>query len=311
MDRAADDRAQAPEWLPDSFLKSDGAPDVQFEGYQYFTFPMDHGEFSRTGVIGNPMRATAEKGEEALERFSDHLVRAIDEFRAADGRGAPARVRGARVSTTPPALRRAADPRAHPARRRRVGRRPRARSHGVLDHRPPRPRAALARRARRARARRRAGAAGRRAGDRDPAHRLGAARGGQPRREGDDRRPRRARGPLGLDDLPRLLVVVPGAGAAAGERARDRPHAGHELAGDRLRARRRADPRDRHARRARPAHAAARRPLDDRLPGRAELRARVLLVRGRDAGRRADDVAAARSPTSSTSRARTRRGRSG
>jgi creatinine amidohydrolase len=32
-------------------------------------------------VIGNPMRATAEKGEEALERFSDHLVRAIDEFR--------------------------------------------------------------------------------------------------------------------------------------------------------------------------------------------------------------------------------------
>jgi creatinine amidohydrolase len=81
MDRAADDRAQAPEWLPDSFLKSDGAPDVQFEGYQYFTFPMDHGEFSRTGVIGNPMRATAEKGEQALERFSDHLVRAIDEFR--------------------------------------------------------------------------------------------------------------------------------------------------------------------------------------------------------------------------------------
>ena len=84
MDRAADDRAQAPSWLPDSFLKSDGAPDVQFEGYQYFSFPMDHAEFSRTGVIGNPMRATAEKGEEALTRFSDHLVRAIDEFRPLD-----------------------------------------------------------------------------------------------------------------------------------------------------------------------------------------------------------------------------------
>jgi creatinine amidohydrolase len=42
---------------------------------------MDHGEFSRTGVIGNPMRATAEKGEAALERYADHLVRAIDEFR--------------------------------------------------------------------------------------------------------------------------------------------------------------------------------------------------------------------------------------
>jgi creatinine amidohydrolase len=67
MDRAAPDRAQVPRWLPDSFIKKDGAPDVEFDGYQYFVFPMDHGEFSRTGVIGNPMTATAEKGEEALE----------------------------------------------------------------------------------------------------------------------------------------------------------------------------------------------------------------------------------------------------
>ena len=42
---------------------------------------MDHNEFSRTGVIGNPMTATREKGEEALNRFADHLVAAIDEFR--------------------------------------------------------------------------------------------------------------------------------------------------------------------------------------------------------------------------------------
>jgi creatinine amidohydrolase len=81
MDRAAPDRAQVPEWLPDSFIKKDGAPDVEFDGYQYFVFPMDHGEFSRTGVIGNPMTASAEKGEAALERFADHLVKAIDEFR--------------------------------------------------------------------------------------------------------------------------------------------------------------------------------------------------------------------------------------
>ncbi len=81
MDRAAQDRAQVPAWLPESFIKKDGAPDVEFDGYQYFVFPMDHGEFSRTGVIGNPMTASAEKGEEALERFADHLVKAIDEFR--------------------------------------------------------------------------------------------------------------------------------------------------------------------------------------------------------------------------------------
>ena len=84
MERAAEDRAQAPPWLPGTFLKADGAPDVEFQGYQYFVFPMDHGEFSRTGVIGNPFRATAEKGEQALERFAEHLVAAIDEFRPLD-----------------------------------------------------------------------------------------------------------------------------------------------------------------------------------------------------------------------------------
>jgi creatinine amidohydrolase len=81
MERAAEDRAQAPPWLPGTFIKADGAPDVEFQGYQYFVFPMDHGEFSKTGVIGNPFRATAEKGEQALERFADHLIAAIDEFR--------------------------------------------------------------------------------------------------------------------------------------------------------------------------------------------------------------------------------------
>jgi creatinine amidohydrolase len=84
MQHAAEDRAQVPRWLPDSFIKKDGAPDVEFDGYQYFVFPMDHDEFSRTGVIGNPMRATAEKGDEALTRFADHLVKAIDEFRGVD-----------------------------------------------------------------------------------------------------------------------------------------------------------------------------------------------------------------------------------
>ncbi len=81
MEHAAEDRAQVPAWLPDSFIKTDGAPDVEFDGYQYFVFPMDHAEFSRSGVIGNPLRATPEKGEQALERYADHLVRAIDEFR--------------------------------------------------------------------------------------------------------------------------------------------------------------------------------------------------------------------------------------
>ena len=81
MDRAVDTRAHAPAWLPESFRKVDGAPDVEFQGYQYFTFPMDHGEFTETGVIGNPFRATAAKGEQALDGFARHLVDAIDAFR--------------------------------------------------------------------------------------------------------------------------------------------------------------------------------------------------------------------------------------
>ncbi len=81
MDRAVDTRAHAPSWLPQGFAKADGAPDVEFRGYQYFTFPMDHGEFTETGVIGNPFRATAEKGDEALDRFARHLAEAIEAFR--------------------------------------------------------------------------------------------------------------------------------------------------------------------------------------------------------------------------------------
>src|SRR4028119_2280651 len=61
-------RARIPDFLPESFRKSDGAPDVEFEGYQYFSFPMDHHEFIDSGTIGNPMRATKEKGGGAGRR---------------------------------------------------------------------------------------------------------------------------------------------------------------------------------------------------------------------------------------------------
>ena len=79
-DRMAETVVTAPDWLPGGFRKADGAPDIEFEGYQYFVMPMDHQEFTESGVIGNPMRATKEKGEEAFSRFADHLVKAIPEF---------------------------------------------------------------------------------------------------------------------------------------------------------------------------------------------------------------------------------------
>ena len=80
MERAVDTRAHIPEFLPKAFSKNDGMPDAEFEGYQYFSFPMDHHEFVENGIIGNPMRASAEKGEEAFRRLSEHVARGILEL---------------------------------------------------------------------------------------------------------------------------------------------------------------------------------------------------------------------------------------
>lgn len=80
MERAEHTKAHIPEFLPRSFAKKDGMPDVEFEGYTYFNFPMDHHEFIQSGTIGNPLRATAEKGEEAFRRLSEHTARGILEL---------------------------------------------------------------------------------------------------------------------------------------------------------------------------------------------------------------------------------------
>jgi creatinine amidohydrolase len=80
MDRAIREQTHTPDWLPPAFLKQDGAPDVEFQGYQYFVFPMDHREFSPSGCIGNPFTATAEKGDEALNRFARHLAEGLAEL---------------------------------------------------------------------------------------------------------------------------------------------------------------------------------------------------------------------------------------
>jgi creatinine amidohydrolase len=80
MDRAEHTKAHIPEFLPRTFAKKDGMPDVEFEGYTYFNFPMDHHEFIESGVIGNPLRATKEKGEEAFRRLSEHVAKGILEL---------------------------------------------------------------------------------------------------------------------------------------------------------------------------------------------------------------------------------------
>lgn len=82
MDRAAHQQVRRPEWFPESFVKLDGAPDVEFQGYQYFAFPTDHSDFTESGVIGNPLRATVAKGETSFERYAEHLAAALREFEA-------------------------------------------------------------------------------------------------------------------------------------------------------------------------------------------------------------------------------------
>lgn len=81
MERAIATRAESPSWMPKAFAKQDGTPDAQFKGYEYFYFPMEHGEFAPRGVIGNPMRASAEKGDAIFDRFSTYLAEAVAEIR--------------------------------------------------------------------------------------------------------------------------------------------------------------------------------------------------------------------------------------
>ena len=80
MERGKKEETHAPKWLPPGFTKSDGSPTIEFKDHEYFVFPMEHREFSDTGTIGNPTRATKEKGEKCLELYSDHLAAALAEF---------------------------------------------------------------------------------------------------------------------------------------------------------------------------------------------------------------------------------------
>jgi creatinine amidohydrolase len=84
MDRAVKTLTNIPKWLPSTFGKKDGAPDIQFEGYSYFQFPMDHHEFTDSGVIGNPERATAAKGQEAFRRYAEHVAKAVQALAAVE-----------------------------------------------------------------------------------------------------------------------------------------------------------------------------------------------------------------------------------
>jgi creatinine amidohydrolase len=80
MDRAVMDRAHAPKYMTKAWSKKDGMPDLEFQGYQYFNMPFEHDEFTDSGVMGNPFRGAAYKGDIAFNRFANHLIDAVHEF---------------------------------------------------------------------------------------------------------------------------------------------------------------------------------------------------------------------------------------
>ena len=82
MERAVNQKVKRPDWFPEGFIKLDGAPDVEFRGYQYFAFATEHSDFTESGIIGNPFRGTAEKGERVYELFAEHLASALEEFQS-------------------------------------------------------------------------------------------------------------------------------------------------------------------------------------------------------------------------------------
>jgi creatinine amidohydrolase len=81
MDRAVEDRAHAPAYMGDAFSKRDGTATVKFQGSENIWVPMEHHEYCDTAVIGNPFRATKEKGLAMFERMAGHLADYVREVR--------------------------------------------------------------------------------------------------------------------------------------------------------------------------------------------------------------------------------------
>ncbi len=81
MDKAVEDRAHAPAYMGDAFSKIDGTGTVKFRDSENIWVPMEHHEYCDTAVIGNPFRATKEKGLAMFDRMADHLSAYVQEVR--------------------------------------------------------------------------------------------------------------------------------------------------------------------------------------------------------------------------------------
>ncbi|OQB24372.1 MAG: Creatinine amidohydrolase [Firmicutes bacterium ADurb.Bin182] len=78
MDRAETCVAKTPDWLPKEFKKNDGLPVINLDGYEYISFMMEHQDFAPKAIMGNPFRASKEKGERCVEAYAQHLAKAFN-----------------------------------------------------------------------------------------------------------------------------------------------------------------------------------------------------------------------------------------
>jgi creatinine amidohydrolase len=81
MNKAKQDRAHAPRWMGERFSKHDGSGFVSFMGAESMWVPMEHHEYSDTATIGNPLRASREKGLKYFEIAGQALAALLEEVK--------------------------------------------------------------------------------------------------------------------------------------------------------------------------------------------------------------------------------------
>ncbi len=81
MEKAVKDKTHAPAWMGSNFSKHDGSGFVTFMGAESMWVPMEHHEYSDTATIGNPFRASKEKGEKFFKIAGEALAALIEEVK--------------------------------------------------------------------------------------------------------------------------------------------------------------------------------------------------------------------------------------
>lgn len=81
MDKAEQGRTHAPGWMGNKFTKKDGSGFVTFMGAENIWVPMEHHEYSDNATIGNPFRASKEKGKKYFEIAGKALAAFLEEVK--------------------------------------------------------------------------------------------------------------------------------------------------------------------------------------------------------------------------------------